>query len=257
MDYLKLWNEYPSYCATAFKAGLGDSINPCVLASVLLFIVYISFQGKSKRRIFFLGLLYILASVRMQQMIIAGFWDGLLMNSVVQRLISIVYFCIAVGFIVLSALHFLDWQSSRFGYDKRRLWLNGPAFLHARKDTALKPGIRCAIQLVFAAISAYLISAVFTLIAAIYPQTEYIYIVHSFGVSGGDRNLVKGMFFYYSVAMALPVIVVWVVLMLGKLFSNGRTNIQVFYNGVMASLFCSGGLGLMYFVLRNVLAQRT
>ena len=257
MGYLPSRNEYSSYFAAAFKAGLGDSINPCVLASVLIFIMYFSFLGKSNRHIFFLGFLYIFAAVRMQQMIVAGLWDGLLLKPLTQWAINIVYFFVAAAFIARGALYFLDWRAYRFNAGKSRLRLNIPAFLYAVKERTVKSGIRSAFQVVAIAILAFLTGAIFTLMAAIYPQTEYMYIVHSFWASGGDKALVNGMFFYYSMAMALPVITAWAALMLGNLSFKGRENTQACCSGVMAALYCSGGLGLGGFVLQNILGLLT
>ena len=240
------------YLAAAFKAGLGDGINPCILASVLIFIVYLSFFGETKRRIFVLGLLYVFAAVRMQEMITAGLWDGLLIGPLTQRAINIIYLFLSAGFSVLGVLNFLDWRSQRFSSGMKSLRLKTPAFLRVTEESTVSFGTRSALRIILIAILAFLIGAVVTLLAAIYPQTEYIYIVYSFLVSGGDKNLVRDMFFYYSVATALPLIITWVALMLVNLLFKGRENVCVLYNGAMAALYCSGGLGLGYFALQNI-----
>jgi hypothetical protein len=188
----------------------------------------------------------------MQQMIIAGYWDVLLTSSLIIDAINILYLILSVGFITLGILNILDWGGyKKLGsIDSFRIKI--PAFSMESRKNNTRIGGKGIAKLIAVILLTAFCGLLLNLMGAIYPQAEYMYIVHSFGVSGGNIDFVNFMFLHYSVAMSLPMIIAWIVMIVAKFSKTKKLGFVLYFKGIMAALLCASGAGLGYFVIRNM-----
>ena len=251
-NYMDRYNlkQYPSFALfPAFTAGIGDSINPCGLASALILIMYLSLVGYTQKRVFWLGLLFILFSGLTHFGLAAGFFDYIIATPGVMHTLRILYFLLAAVFLVLGFLNISDrWQYEKY-FDTGRFKYKVPAFFETLSDE--KPAGKVKKFFIFVRFILFAMGSGFivTLCSSIYPQDEYIFIVHSYLMSGGNAKFVFLSFFYYSVTANLPLITAWIVILfLGR--ARKKMKMILYYKGISAALFLSVGIGLGYFLAR-------
>jgi hypothetical protein len=163
-------------------------------------------------------------------------------------LIRGIYFLLAAGFIFLGVVNIWDRIRYEKYFNPQLFKCTTPAFLKDfRQDPKAKK--KPFFSLLGMALFAVGAGAFLSLLSAIYPQQEYIYIVHSYYLSGGDELFARASFIQYSIASTLPQLIVWfVVLVLGALRDQRR--VILYYKSMSAALFLSVGIGLGYFLLR-------
>ena len=243
--------QYPSFAfLPAFTVGIQDGINPCGFASALIFILYLSFIGYTQKRVFFLGLLFIVSSGATHFGLAAGLFDFIITAPVVMLFFRIFYFLVAVVFLVLGVLNIMDrWQYRKY-FDTGRFKCKVPAFLRdlqSEKPANKTKKFLIAVKFILLAV---VIGFLVTLCGSIYPQRDYIFIVHSYLMAGGDAKFAFLSFAQYGVASVVPLVTVWIaILFLG--LARKKIKVILYYKGISAALFLSIGIGLGYFLLRQ------
>lgn len=100
-----------------FTIGAKDGINPCGIAAVLIFIIYLSRVGRTQRRLAGFGALFIASAVMTHFVLLFGAGDPLLASPVVYGAIRAAYLFLAAVFLVLGVLHISDWRRYRKCFD--------------------------------------------------------------------------------------------------------------------------------------------
>ena len=251
MDLFNLWTKDFFLLIPALQVGMEDSLNPCGLASVVTFILFLSIVGKTKKRLFFLGLFYLIAALRFQWMSCKGYWDMFMVSPKILSIIMGVYGVMAAVFFFLGVVHLMDWIHYRRTLSIEHFKIKSPVFLMGRQAEISNHRIRVILKTAALVMTAYFLGGMMTLMGSMYPQQEYIFMVHSFGLSGGNRGFVQSSFFLYSFAMVMPVIAAWVGIFYGFFAQKRRQRNIVFYKGIMFALFCSSSFSLGYFLFRQ------
>ncbi len=240
--------QYPSFMLLpAFTVGMYDGVNPCNFASALVFLIYLSIIGKTQRRIFWLGSLFLMIIVATNVALAFGVFDSLMVMPFADKVVTIGYWAFTAAFFSFGFFDILDWGRYKKSSDTALFRRKLPAFLDELYPIE---SISVKKRILFGAIGVLvtiLIAFGVTLAASIFPQREYVFIVHSFYIAGGDVLFAFWSFFQYSVALTLPLIAIWViVLFLGRV---GRTNAKVisYYKGISSALYLAVGVGLGYF----------
>jgi hypothetical protein len=94
-----------------------------------------------------------------------------------------------------------------------------------------------------------LAAIIIPLVGTIYPQSEYVFIVHSFFMAGGDKELVQQSFDLYSFAMVLPLMITWLAIWILTLGKKRGAKVISYYKGILSALYIATGIGLGYFFL--------
>ena len=233
----------------AFTVGVYDSINPCRFASGLIFIIYLSFVGYTQKRIFWLGLLFVVSTVTAHFALTLGLFDSILAMPIVLKAIYLFYWMIAVVLFVLGILNILDWVRYKKYSDTTRFWCRMPAFLDDPQNGQAATKMKRALLGIQFVLLAFVVAVVMTLTGSIYPQREHIFIVHSYLMAGGDPRFALSSFFQYSVASTLILTATWLIVFLIGFTMRQKTKAIVYYKGIISALFLSVGTGLGYFFL--------
>jgi len=131
-----------------------------------------------------------------------------------------------------------------------------PGFLHDLKKTDEKAPMtgRTSVNMAFIFLTVLIACAV-TLLGSVYPQREYIFIVHSYLSAGGDVPFALWSFFQYSLASVLPLMVVWAGVFGAGSKARGNLKALRLYKVISAALFLGVGIGLGYFLLNYNIVQ--
>jgi len=238
-----------SLLVPAFMSGLGDSINPCNFATLLVFITVLSNVGHTPLRIFFLGGFFIILAARVHYLSVYGSWDYFLTLTIALEILTFGYRLLAAAFLFLGVVHALDWWKYKKKGSVDCFKLKLPVFFQDKVEshslTVRKKifiFVRDIITVVFAAI-------LMPFISAIYPQNEYVFVVHSFLMAGGDEGFVRQSFGFYSFAMVLPLFIAWLIIWFLALRKKRTITTISYYKGILAVLYFATGIGLGYFFL--------
>ena len=238
-----------SMLVPALTSGLGDSINPCNFATLLIFIIILSHIAYTPLRIIILGGLFIGLAGGVQWLSVTGLWDQLLTAKIILDAMRIGYLLIAAAFLFLGIMHILDWWRYKREHDTNCFKLQLPVFFRNKSENSPLKFWKKVLAFM-SNVSLIFVAAIFmSFIGAVYPQSEYMYIVHSFLVSGGGREFARQSFGLYSLAMVLPLIITWFVILFLALWKKRGAKIISYYKGILSALFISTGLGLGYFFL--------
>jgi len=244
------FNEYIfSLFIPAIVTGLGDSFNPCNFATLLIFVTILSNIGNTSKRLFLFGGLFIVLAGGIQFLSALGSWDQFLTLTIALEILTYGYLLLAAAFLFLGVIHAMDWWRYKKQCNTECFKLRLPVFFQENvENRSLKlrqkifKNIGNTIVVVFAAIF-------LPFIGAIYPQNEYVFVVHSFLMAGGDKGFVYQSFGLYSFAMVLPLIIAWLIIWFLALRKKRGGRIISYYKGVLAALYFAAGIGLGYFFL--------
>lgn len=245
--------KYSSFALyPAFIIGVEDGINPCGFAAALILMLYLSFIGYTRRHIILYGGLLIFSAWLTQFTIAFGFWDYFLTLNGVLFVVQGLYWLLAGIFLVLGILNILDWWRYKKYLDMDCFRVKLPAFFRIRRASRVISQRRKIVLVMGIAILTFLVGEIVALMGSIYPQDEYIFIVHSFFMSGGDRVFVYWSMILYSFAMVLPMIVAWLMILVLVSLKKRNSKVILYYKGVTAALFLSTGTGLGCFLLKSL-----
>ena len=234
----------------AFKVGVNDAINPCGFATVLVFIYYLSAIGYTQKRVFWFGLLFILSSVAAHFGLTIGFFDPIVTSSLVLLLLRAFYFLLTSAFLVLGVLNIMDrWQYEKYS-DVRRFRCKVPAFLKDLENEKPYHKIKTFLVIVEFILLALVVGILVTVCSSLYPQREYIFIVHSYLMAGGNGRFAFASFFQYAVASTWPLVVAWAAVLCLNMARKKKKAI-LYYKTILSALFLSVGVGLGYFLLSS------
>jgi hypothetical protein len=235
----------------AFTVGIYDGLNPCNFGTALIFLMYLSAIGHTLRQVVWFGFLFLVSSGAMQFLMSLGTFDRILTLPPTLQAICRWYGIVAVIFLFLGVVNILDWWRYKQHGDIGKFRSPLPGFLkgvhHQKKAGVITQILRNALLV---PITMAIASGV-TFASAIYPQREYIFILYSYMLAGGNASFALWSFFQYSLASVLPLVLIWAAAFLTGLKGRGHPSVIAYYKGISAALFLSIGIGLGYFVLSN------
>lgn len=242
-----------------FFAGLQDSTNPCALTTLVIFAIFIFYFGDTRRKIFWLGLGFILATFNTWLAIIMGRFDQILVLPAVSQILKVIYLTIAMVFIALAYLNLKDWWSFLKTKDihsmKIKLPLTVERLYNYSKTKIVNPlpsAKKTSKMKMF--FSAYIAGFLLTFLGSMWPPHQNVLLIlYSFGLQG---NLSEALFItaLYGLAFVLPLIIAFILLWrfggVPGIVSNGDrliSRIKIISSAVLLSM----GLGIIYiFVIR-------
>jgi len=240
-----------SVLVPALTTGLGDSVNPCNFATLLIFVTILSYIAHTPLRIIIFGGLFIAFAGGIQLLSVWGLLDQMLTQPIILDVIRIGYLLTAAVFLFLGIMHILDWWRYKQQSDTKCFKLPLPVFFRNKSEDhqlkLWKKVLIFSLNLCLVAFSAFIMS----FIGTVYPQSKYMFVVHSFLMAGGDRGFAQQSFSVYSLAMILPLIIAWFVILCLALWKKRGVKIVSYYKGILSALFISTGLGLGYFFLSS------
>jgi len=238
-----------SLLVPALTAGLRDSINPCNFASILILIIILSHIAHTPLRIILFGGLFIGLTGGVQMLSVMGFWDPLLTYPIILDVVRMGYFLVATAFLFLGTVHIIDWWRYKKIRDTACFKLKLPVFFQSKSESRPSKWWQKVLTITRKVITIVFAAVMMSFIGAVYPQSEYMFIVHSFFVSGGDRGFTFQSFGIYSIAMVLPMIMAWIIILCLALWKNRGAKMISYYKGILAALLISTSVGIGYFFL--------
>jgi len=241
-----------SLLSKAFLAGLGDSFSAGNIATVLIFVLFLSVIGLTGKRVFLLGLLFVGIVGGMQFSSVMGAWDHVITHLFFLNASRFIYLLLAIYFLYLGIVNIADWWKYKKSNDIQRFRLNLPVFLHCgdKPKVSIEGWLKKIFEAVRFILLTVFIAFVGALLALTFPQNEYIFIVHSFMMAGGDKIFVNLSFILYSLAVILPLIALWILIVWIFLKKRGDTKAILYYKLTGAALCLSAGIGIgCYFLI--------
>lgn len=233
----------------AFTAGAYDGINPCGFASVLIFAVYLAYVGHTQKHIFWLGILFVISAILTHYTLAIGMFDAILLLPIALYAIRVIYWFLAASFLMFGVLNILDWWQYKKHFDVTCFRCTLPAYLNDSKSGQIAGIKKKIFTILLFILLAFFVAVTMTIAGSIYPQREYIFIVHSFLMAGGNSKFALLSFFQYSVASVLPLVLIWIVIFFVGCKARGKAKAISYYKGISSALFLSVGIGLGFFLL--------
>jgi hypothetical protein len=179
-----------------------------------------------------------------------GIFDSILTAPNILQMIRIVYWFLVCDFLIFGIFDIWDWLRYKKDFDASRFRSRLPAFLSdPQKGQVRNVGKRVLFGIQFVLL-AFFFAVIMALAGSIYPQRDYIFIVHSYLMAGGDSKFAFWSFFQYSVASVLPLTVVWVVILCVGSKAREKVKVISYYKGISSALYLSVGIGLGVFLLQ-------
>jgi len=108
------------------RAGIIDSINPCALATLAIFIIILLFVGFDHRRLFWGGVGFILANFITWNLLITGAFDFILNSYMLATSMFIYYLFFTIFTFLIGIVSFMDWSRYRKNKDFNSLLIKFP-----------------------------------------------------------------------------------------------------------------------------------
>jgi cytochrome c biogenesis protein CcdA len=205
IERFKRFNVFP-----IILAGLIDGINPCAFATLIFFISYLAYIGRSKREIIYLGVSFSFAVFMAYLLVGAGFLRviiNLAAFSVISKIVYIITACIAL---ILGILNFVDFFRIKEGHTDKMI-LQLPMFLKREIHKTIRRGTKVSLYF----ISAFLIGLVISILEL--ACTGQIYLPTIIYVST-IPNLRFRAYLYlilYNLMFILPLIIIFILYYIG------------------------------------------
>ena len=205
IERFKRFNIFP-----IILAGLIDGINPCAFATLIFFMSYLAYIGRSKREIIYLGISFSFAVFMAYLLVGAGFLriiTNLAAFSVISKIVYIITTCIAL---VLAILNFIDFFRAKKGQTSKMI-LQLPLFLKREIHKTIRRGSKVS----FYFTSAFLIGLVISILEL--ACTGQIYLPTIVYVST-IPNLKFRAYLYlilYNLMFILPLIIIFILYYVG------------------------------------------
>ena len=113
----------------AIVLGLEDSVTPCALVTLVVFVMLLSRLGGTYRKVLCLGALFLVTAFVTKFSVIFGILDVALSSVSINKAIRVVYLVVGIGFIVFGILHLMDWVRCKQGNDGNHFLIKLPVIL--------------------------------------------------------------------------------------------------------------------------------
>ena len=191
-------------------AGIIDGFNPCAFATIIFFLSYLTYTGRSKKDIIYIGLSFSLAVFLAYLLIGAGFLKIIINLKAFSVVSKIVYILTALIALVLSILNFIDYIKVKKGQTIKTI-LQLPMFLKREIHKTIRKGSK--IGLFF--ISTFLVGLVISILEL--ACTGQIYLPTIVYVSSIPNLKLKAYLYLilYNLMFILPLIVIFILYYIG------------------------------------------
>ena len=236
---------------SAMKAGFYDGINPCSGATFLLFLVILSWIGYTRKRVLIFGSLFFVSSIFVQYFSAVGLFDYTWIFPVYVFWTRIAYFSLAAIFYVIGFLDFSDRVSFRKHGDIAKFRMPVPEFFLETKNPRQDSSWLNMLVLGFTGILIFLIAGLLNFGSSIYPQGEYIFILHSQLMAGSSGIFTLCSVLLYCIMILFFPIAGWFAIIWMSNGAKKSNGVILFYKNILSALFLSIGIGLSIFFLSN------
>jgi len=233
--------------------GVSDGINPCGVTTSLIFFIFLVRVAHTRRQILLLGFVYIIAAGVANYFLLMGAGDIILQGAFIQKMIRILYLVFACVFVLTGVWHFVDWWRYKCANDVKCFRIKLPGFFGQQPCLKTSSKVAAIFRKGLIALVGIILAFLTAIMANIYPQSEYIFILHSFMMSGGDLVFVWWSFVLYSLAFILPVIITWVFIIWMSERSLVTGKFVSYFKGVLAAVLIATGIGLGYVFLKVII----
>ncbi len=191
-------------------AGIIDGFNPCAFATLIFFISYLTYVGRSKREIILIGISFSLAVFLAYLLLGVGFLriiTSLKAFSVISKIVYVITACIAL---VLGILNLIDFFRAKKGQMNKTI-LQLPMFLKREIHKTIRKGSKT--RLFF--ISAFVIGLVISILEL--ACTGQIYLPTIVYVSTIPNLKFKAYLYLilYNLMFILPLVVIFLLYYIG------------------------------------------
>lgn len=235
-----------------FFFGLKECLNPYSVALLLFFYVYLTIVGRTYKKLFFEGLLFLFIIEMVYAHISSGALDMYILRKDWQQYFHFFFLGVSAGYIIFAGMNFFDWFNLRV---RERLSFSPivafPAFCRfASREEEKRSFVKVFGQGVTIIVFQFLAS-VFIAAQVIWPFSIDVYRLYVIFL--GDGYLKYGRIFYgaYALGETFLMIVLWVALLF--FFRKNQKqdliltlNQKTLYKIIVSSIYCALGLGMIY-----------
>ena len=191
-------------------AGLIDGINPCAFATLIFFLSYLIYMGRSRREIVLISISFSLAIFLTYLLLGVGFLKiitSLKIFSIISKIVYIITVCISL---ILGILNFVDFFRVKKGKTNKTI-LQLPMFLKREIHRTIRKGSKTRLFI----ISAFLVGMVVSILEL--ACTGQIYLPTIIYVSTIPNLKFKAYLFLilYNLMFILPLVVIFILYYIG------------------------------------------
>ena len=259
---MKLSNNTSSFTLSMlpfFTAGLTDSLNPCAMTAIALFLVFLAVVGKTPQRILVLGTYFILGYSVTILGVIMGFLDLVIGALTIQLILRYLFLLLAFMAIGLGTVSMVDWWRYKKFQDTNRFIIKYPSILFSSEQE--KADSRMGDKILFSSYKniwehpvfwAWVAGISTALLGSLWPPS-YLLVNQYLGLFTPGEQLTSFLtFFVYTILMVLPMIGVFAGIL--YLIYNEKNLVKIkraaaIVKIISGALFLGLGVGLIYFFI--------
>ena len=231
--------------SAAFRLGIENSVNPCSMTALVVFILFISWVGSDVKRSLTAGFCFALIFFLINILLTLAVFDKWLNRPQVMQGIKIIYLIISLAFAWLAALNIIDWGRLKQGLPATQCAIRTPVFIKNFQNSDLSRKPLSYPKLIFLSI---ILSVVFALLGSIWPPSYIMFIVFCSLLAKGNFTASFLSIAIYSFGCTSLLIAIWILLtfIVRKgpvlLSINGLIQLKI----VSVAVFLSTAMGLMF-----------
>lgn len=225
------------YMVAAIVFGIRDSVNPYMLSMVLCFLAFLAFIGNTPKQIVLVGRFMIATAFGLVFFLAWGTNALWLEHPVVIHSIRFLSLGAAVVLLTVGYLLLEHWRQGKRPASTQ--WL--PRFL---ADEISLPAKNTGI--IFFSVILGLVTVLFV---SLWPKDQNFYIVYYLLFTSGNVSLATFFFVLYSLAFALPLLIVWAIVFYIKSSAKLRNDFLRAISWLricFSAIFIAVGMGLIY-----------
>lgn len=230
--------------------GLQDAINPCGLASLIIFISFLSVVAKTRKRLIWCGLIVILAAGMAKAVFVLGEFDALLQQTFVFDMIRGLYLVLSFVFIFCGIVHFKDWTGYKRDQKKEAFIFKVPTYFKEDFSAIVKVPAK-KIKIIFLTLGLFLLSVIIGFFMAVMESLlghDYALFVDFFRQGHTAISLIFSLILF-SVSSWFLMVGFWILLI--WFFSSQKFRKSIiesvsFIKILSSAIYLSSGLGLLY-----------
>lgn len=231
--------------------GLKDGLNPCALATLLVFQLFIRFFARDRKTIFRIGLSFIVSAFVIYIFLVLGAFDRFLSRGIVHNSIFVSYLILAVIFVAIGVIHFVDWVRFLKKKDVNYFLIQLPSFL-TRGDLDQQTNAKNEATGMLIIYFAFVLGSGLVLLASIWPPSANVFLNYYLLTISGKSWMAFLPYFFYSLGYVFWLLIIWLIVLrvstLYKLAERILASISL-VKIIFSSIFLSVGIGLLYFFL--------
>lgn len=231
----------------SFIFGLEDAFHPFYAASFLIFTVVLSLFGISRGRLILFGSLYLIAYFIGLINVHIGVFDTLYLDEIFFGYLRMTYVGIGGLFLLIGAIHLVDWYRLRCKGCRKEEVIICPAFASLKGKSKERGQILQRLWLLLMVMLVLLLGITMSILAGVVPQ-EMIFILFSHLLAQGDGSRVTQIYIMYLIGLAFPLVLYWLICGIMQTKTVGIKTLA-YYKAVCAALFLAFGSSLVSLIM--------